>query len=37
MVIDGFSAETIAALKADLWRSYARAVEFKPKGMEEKA
>lgn len=32
MISDGLSAETIAALKADLVRSYNKMVEFKPKG-----
>jgi hypothetical protein len=30
MIRDGLSDETIAAIKADLVRSYAGAVEFKP-------
>lgn len=32
MIRNGLSKETIAALKADLVRSYEYAVEFKPKG-----
>lgn len=32
VIKDGLSAETIAALRADLVRSYQGAVEFKPKG-----
>lgn len=30
---DGLSKETIEAIKADLRRSYAQCVEFKPKGV----
>lgn len=32
MISDGLSPETIAAIKADLVRSYNKMVEFKPKG-----
>lgn len=32
MISDGLSAETIAAIKADLVRSYNKMTEFKPKG-----
>jgi len=32
MISDGLSAETIAAIKADLVRSYNKKTEFKPKG-----
>ena len=31
-ISDGLSAETIAAIKADLVRSYNKKTEFKPKG-----
>lgn len=31
-ISDGLSAETIAAIKADLVRSYINKTEFKPKG-----
>lgn len=31
VIIDGLSAETIAAFRADLLRSYQRATEIKPK------
>lgn len=33
MIKDGLSPETIEALRKDIERSYARAVEFKPKGV----
>lgn len=32
LIMDGLSKETIAALKADLVRSYNKAIEFKPSG-----
>lgn len=32
LISDGLSPETIAAIRADLVRSYNKVVEFKPKG-----
>lgn len=34
VIRDGLSADTIAALHRDIARSYAGAVEFKPKGVQ---
>lgn len=34
LIRDGFSSETIAALQADLTRSYLRTTELRPKGID---